>query len=110
MVYGASNQGPCMTEQHAADQSSGFRQTTQFTCNAAGDVVSMTDARLNVSTTAYDNNRRKTSTTGPASTGILTTWAYDADGNVTAESRWDSTAGLFRTVATTYSLTNTPLT
>ena len=110
MVYGSNNQGPCMTEQHAADQSSGFRQTTQFTCNAAGDVVSTTDARLNVSTTAYDNNRRKTSATGPASTGILTTWTYDADGNVTAENRWDSTAGLFRTVATSYSLTNTPLT
>lgn len=110
MVYGASNQGPCLTEQHAADQSSSFRQTTLFTCNAAGDVVSTTDARLNVSTTAYDNSRRKTSATGPASTGILTTWAYDADGNVTAENRWDSTAGLFRTVATTYSLTNTPLT
>ena len=110
MVYGASNSGPCMTEQHAADQSASFRQTTLFTCNAAGDVVSTTDARLNVSTTAYDNNRRKTSTTGPASTGILTTWAYDADGNVTAESRWDSTAGLFRTVASTYSLTNKPLT
>lgn len=110
MVYGASNQGPCLTEQHAADQSASYRQTTLFTCNAAGDVVSTTDARLNVSTTAYDNNRRKTSATGPASTGILTTWTYDADGNVTAESRWDSTAGLFRTVATTYSLTNTPLT
>lgn len=110
LVYGPNNAGPCLTEQHAADQSATFRQTTLFTCNGAGDVVSTTDARLNVSTRAYDNNRRKTSETGPASTGTLTTWTYDADGNITAENRWDSIAGLFRTVATTYSLTNTPLT
>jgi len=108
--YGVNNGGACMTAQYAADQSSTLRQTSLFTCNAAGDVVAATDPRGNVSQTAYDNNRRKTSATGPAGTNLLTTWNYDADGNALSEGRWDSAAGLFRFASTTYSLTNQPLT
>ncbi|MBX9802004.1 MAG: hypothetical protein K2Y04_04475 [Caulobacteraceae bacterium] len=110
MEYGSGNAGPCLTAQHAADQSSAVRQTTVFQCNAAGDVVLTTDPLSNTSTATFDANRRKLTETGPASTGIQTQWTYDADGNVLTESRWDSTASVWRTATTTYSLTNKPLT
>jgi RHS repeat-associated protein len=109
MVYGASNLGRCLTEQHAADQSSTFRQTSLFTCNAAGDVLTATDPRGNVTTFTYDALRRRTSEVGPVSTGIQTQWVFDSDGNLTQERRWDSSASLWRTMTTAYSLTGQPL-
>lgn len=110
MDYGPNNTDRCMTGQHAADQSSAVRQSSYFQCNAAGDVVLTTDPLGNSSTATFDANRRKLSETGPASTGIQTQWTYDADGNALTESRWDSTASVWRTATTTYSLTNKPLT
>lgn len=110
MEYGSGNAGPCLTARHAVDQSTALRQTTAFQCNAAGDVVLTTDPLNNTSTATFDANRRKTGEYGPASTAIKTQWTYDADGNALAESRWDSTASLWRTTTTSYSLTNKPLT
>ena len=110
MEYGSGNAGPCLTAQHAADQSSALRQSSYFQCNAAGDVVLTTDPLNNTSTATFDANRRKRTETGPASTGIQTQWTYDADGNALTESRWDSTASVWRTTTTAYSLTNKPLT
>jgi len=109
MEYGANNTGRCMTAQHAADQSSSARQTTTFVCDAAGDVISITDARLNTSTVTFDLNRRKTGEYGPTSTAIKTTWTYDADGNALTESRWNSATSGWLTTTTAYSLTNKPL-
>lgn len=110
MEYGANNTDRCMTAQHAADQSSALRQSSYFQCNAAGDVVLTTDPLSNTSTATFDANRRKTGEYGPASTAIQTQWTYDADGNALTESRWDSTASVWRTTTTTYSLTDKPLT
>jgi RHS repeat-associated protein len=108
--YGPSNAGPCMTAQHAADQSSTWRQTTLFVCNAAGDVTSVTDPRGKVTTFTYDSLRRKRTAVGPVSTAINTQWDYDLDGNLTVERRWDSTASAWRATTTTYSQTGQPLT
>lgn len=83
---------------------------TNYGCNAAGDVTTVTDPRTYVTTTTYDALRRKTVETGPAGTNIESRWTYDLDGNLTSEQQWDSTASLFRATTTTYSLTGQPLT
>ena len=111
MAYGGFGQPVwCLTRQIGSAQSGGFFQTAAFTCNAVGDVLTATDPRGNVTTTAYDSLRRKVSETGPSATAIQTQWTYDADGHVTQERHWDSTASLWRAVTTTYSLTGQPLT
>jgi RHS repeat-associated protein len=111
MTYGGYGQPAwCLTRQIASSQSGGSNQVSAFTCNAAGDVVTATNPRNNVTTFTYDALRRRTSETGPAGTGIQTQWAYDADGNPTEERRWDSAASVWRTSITTYSLTGKPLT
>lgn len=111
MTYGGFGQPAyCLTRQIASTQSGGFHQTSAFTCNAAGDVLTATDPRGNVTTTTWDALRRKVTEVGPAATAIQTQWTYDADGNVTHENRWDSTTSAWRTTTTTYSLTGKPLT
>jgi RHS repeat-associated protein len=111
MTYGGYGQPAwCLTRQTASTQSGGFNQISAFTCNAAGDVTTATDPRGNVTTTTWDALRRMTAETGPAGTNIQTQWTYDADGNTTEERRWDSTASVWRTATTTYSLTGKPLT
>ena len=111
MTYGGYGQPAyCLTRQTGSTQSGGFNQTSAFTCNAAGDVLTATDPRGNVTTTTWDALRRKVTEVGPAATAIQTQWTYDADGNVTHENRWDSTTSAWRTTTTTYSLTGKPLT
>lgn len=111
MTYGGYGQPAwCQTRQTASTQSGGFNQISAFTCNTAGDVLTATDPRSNVTTFTYDALRRRTAETGPAGTNIQTQWTYDADGNTTEERRWDSTASVWRTSTTTYSLTGKPLT
>ena len=111
MAYGGYGQPAyCLTRQVASAQSGGLVQTSAFTCNTAGDVLTATDPRGNVSTTTWDALRRKVAETGPASTGIQAQWTYDVDGNQTEERRWDSTASLWRATTTTWSLTGQPLT
>ncbi len=111
MAYGGYGQPAwCLTRQIASTQSGGFNQTSAFTCNAAGDVLTATDPRGNVTTATWDVLRRKVTEVGPAATAIQTQWTYDADGNVTHENRWDSTTSAWRTITTTYSLTGKPLT
>lgn len=111
MAYGGYGQPAyCLTRQIVSTQLGGFNQTSAFTCDVAGDVLTATDPRGNVTTTTWDALRRKLTETGPAGTGIQTQWTYDADGNLTHEYRWDSTAAAWRATITSYSLTNKPLT
>lgn len=100
----------CLRQSIASSQSGGLNLTTTYVCNAAGDVTSTTDPRGNATTTTYDALRRKTAEVGPAGTGIQTQWVYDLDGNVVEEKKWDAPANVWRTTATTYSLTGKPLT
>jgi YD repeat-containing protein len=81
-----------------------------MTCDAVGNVTSVTDARGNTTTTTYDALRRKTAETGPAGTNIQTLFIYDLNGDQTETRQWDSTAATWRSTVTTYSATHKPLT
>lgn len=107
--YGGYGQNAwCMTRQHAVDQNAALRQTTQFTCNAAGDVLSTTDPLGNTTTYTRDLMHRKVGEFGPSSTTMLTTWEYDGAGNVTKLTRFGPTGGMV--TETAYSLTGQALT
>lgn len=98
----------CLRLSTQGSQSSLALQTA-FTCDAVGNVTSVTLGG-STTTTTYDAMRRKTSETGPAGTAIQTQFVYDINGDQTQTKRWDSTAGVFRTTTTTFTATHQPLT
>ncbi|GLK48666.1 hypothetical protein GCM10017620_16390 [Brevundimonas intermedia] len=89
----------CLRQSIGSSQFGGLALTTNFGCNAAGDVTSVTDPRGHTTTTSYDALRRKTAEIGPSGTNVQTQWIYDLDGNVTQEKTATSTpaAGAPRT-------------
>lgn len=107
---GAGMPAFCLRQSIASAQAGGLNLTTQYACNAVGDVTSVTDPRGHTTTTDYDSLRRKWREQGPAGTNIQTQWTYDLDGNVTHVHAWDHGLQAWATTATTYSLTGKPLT
>ena len=100
----------CLRVSTLSSQSGGINATSTMGCDAVGNVTSVTDARGHTTTSTYDALRRKRTETGPVSTGIQTQWTYDLTGDLTEVRQWDSSAGTWRTTATTYSATRKPLT
>lgn len=60
--------------------------TVSYVYDANGNVLTATDALGAVTYSYYDKDNRKTAQVDAG--GYLTTWAYDADGNVTTERRY----------------------
>lgn len=102
----------CLRQSRVAAQSGSSLTdlTTQYGCDPVGNITSVTDPRGHTTTATYDALRRKTMETGPAGTDIISSWVYNANGDVTHEGRWDSVAATFRTTTTTWSPTRKPLT
>ena len=110
-VWGGAGQPAfCLTQSRASSQSGGLNLTTNMTCNAVGDVTSVTDPRNHTTTTGYDALRRKIDVVGPAGTNIYSHWVYDPDGNQTEAWAWDQPANTWRITRTSYSATGKPLT
>ena len=112
MTYGgAGTPDFCLRLHTVSSQAGGVAGlTTTQSCDAVGNVTSVTDPRGNTSTSTWDALRRKTGETGPAGTGIQTQFVYDINGDQIQTKQWDSTAATWRTTTTTFSATHRPLT
>jgi YD repeat-containing protein len=81
---------------------------TQYTYDANGNVLTVKDPNGNVSTTTYDRLNRKTRHVDGA--GFKTEWVYDANSNVTQETRFGHGTGDNRVTNYTYDNLNRRLT
>ena len=77
---------------------------TRYAYDANGNLIRVTDPNGNVTTSTYDRNNRKTSSTDAA--GFKTDWVYDANGNVTRETRHGHGTGANRVTNYTYDNVN----
>jgi RHS repeat-associated protein len=64
---------------------------TQYAYDLNGNLRTVTDPRVNVTTTDYDSRNRKIQVTTAAPFSLKTQWKYDAGGNVTSIIRPDTT-------------------
>lgn|GEM_PF-1214590 len=112
MAYGESTMPAfCLTSTTMSAQPAGVAgMITRMECDVVGNVTKVTDARNNVTTSTYDNLRRKRTEDGPASTAIKTIWSYNIDGDLDLVRQWDSTGNTWRDTITAYSATHKPLT
>jgi RHS repeat-associated protein len=87
----------------------GLNQLTAIGYDALGNAVGVTDPNGNTSRSAYDLNRRVVSAAAPAAIGLVTSFAYDADGRL-IQTRQFTGGALLRTTGATYTPTGKPLT
>jgi YD repeat-containing protein len=79
-----------------------LNQTTTLGYSTLGDVVSLTDPSENVTTSAYDANRRLTNVTAPpAPTALVTAYSYDPDGRL-LQPRQSADGAVLATTSSSY--------
>jgi RHS repeat-associated protein len=104
-IYSTSNE----TLTSANEDSLHTMLKTQYLYNAVGDITSLTDPNLNITTSAYDHQRRLTQITGPTATHAQTVNTYDVNGQLVTVQRATG-LGTFETSTATYSPTGKRLT
>ena len=85
---------------------------SNFAYNNVGDVVAITDPRANVTKSSYDTERRLTSSVSPptssAPNGLVTSLAYDPNGQLVQTQQFATAGTVLRGASTTYTLTGKP--
>ena len=92
---------------------SNLNQTTLSAYNSFGDVVKTTDPNGDVSTAAYDLDRRRTAAVSPASAAaagpVTTSFAYDPIGQL-LQTQQSANGSILRTTKSSYTPTGKPAT
>ena len=85
-----------------------LNRTTLYAYDAWGDVISVTDPKDNVTTSAWDAARRLVTTTSPATAaapgGVVTTNSYDAEGRL-LQAEQSAGGTVLRTASSTWTPT-----
>src|SRR5664280_2136011 len=101
-TYDADNRLMQIERSNASPLGSEPDSIEKLTYDAAGNLLTRTDARGSGYVTTYSYNSRNRVATATDAAGNVTAYTYDADGNVLTQTETDATTGQVRTFVYTY--------